>query len=141
MNDIQEKIEELKEKLAAIEHERWADWQQWVHDSALFVEYDGKLDHLEIPAKLFHHWDKQIKTKYQDLPEYSKQSDRDQVDRYWPLIQGIINQARKEAVIEELKSIRETMTLFPPNGIYDVSMAAVTVNDIDDRIKALKKDK
>lgn len=24
-------IEELKEKLAAIEHERWADWQKWCH--------------------------------------------------------------------------------------------------------------
>lgn len=82
---------ELIEALADIEHQRWGDWQQYVHslgkqlkvlnvrpmDPAVVLVID--IDHIE-------HWDRLIATLYADLPEHSKQSDRDQVMRYWPLI-------------------------------------------------------
>jgi hypothetical protein len=38
---------------------------------------------------------------------------------------------------EALKALRDKMTIFPPNGVYEASMFAVTVNDIDDRLAAL----
>jgi hypothetical protein len=46
-----------------------------------------------------------------------------------------------EERIATLEAVRKDMTLFPPNGVYSQSMFAVTVNDIDDRIEALKKEK
>lgn len=76
--------EELKEKLASIEHDRWADWQKWCHKVLRENNsFPGKEDILE-------RWDRQIETPYVNLSEKEKQSDRDQVDRYWPLIKEYI---------------------------------------------------
>ena len=43
-------------------------------------------DELIIPSKLVAQWERQIATDYADLSEKEKESDRDQVRRYWPLI-------------------------------------------------------
>ena len=75
---------ELYERLAAIEHERWADWQRYVHSLCTHNE-DGSLT---IPASSVAHWERQINTPYEALSEQEKQSDREQVDRYWHLIRG-----------------------------------------------------
>ena len=69
------------EKLAEIEHERWADWQAYVH-SKMFK--DGEYMCLSVPN--FERWERQIKTPYAELSEEEKDSDRDQVVRYWDLI-------------------------------------------------------
>lgn len=74
--------DELVEKLAEIEHARWADWQRWVHDRCVANE-DGSLT---IPAGNVARWERQIATPYADLSEPEKQSDRDQVARYLPLV-------------------------------------------------------
>lgn len=81
-------VRELKEQLAAIEHERWSDWQQYMHDKM------GKLNGLEdtfvLDGKHYKHWQRQIMTPYKELTEAEKNSDREQVDRYWPLIESYI---------------------------------------------------
>ena len=74
----------LYEQLAAIEHERWADWQRYMH-SLCTTNSDGSLT---IPAGLVERWEHQIATPYAELTEREKNSDREQVDRYWHLIQG-----------------------------------------------------
>lgn len=74
---------ELREKLAAIEHERWADWQRYLHAKCVENE-DGSLTIEEVDVS---HWERQINTPYEDLSEEEKDSDREQVDRYWHLIQ------------------------------------------------------
>lgn len=77
------KVDELYEALAAIEHDRWADWQRYVH----FVctrQDDGSL---VIPSDAVARWERQINTPYEALTEREKNSDREQVDRYWPLLQ------------------------------------------------------
>jgi len=79
------KNKELYEKLAAIEHERWADWQKYLHSTCTLDRQD--IGSLIIPEALVERWERQINTKYEDLSEEEKQSDRDQVDRYWNLIQ------------------------------------------------------
>jgi len=81
---------ELFEQLAAIEHERWADWQKYLHsktfsDSQGYGQVIGRDD--------FEHWRRQIKTDYKDLSEKEKDSDREQVMRYWKLIQKEIDKA------------------------------------------------
>lgn len=75
-------ISELYEQLAAIEHERWADWQKYMH-SLCTKNDDGTLT---IPAMSVENWERQIATPYAGLTEREKQSDREQVDRYWHLI-------------------------------------------------------
>jgi len=78
--DLNKKQIKLMEKLADIEHQRWADWQKWCHK---VLRENCSSDKLE---KVLKRWDKQIKTNYKDLPEQEKDSDREQVLRYWNLI-------------------------------------------------------
>ena len=74
---------ELFEKLADIEHQRWADWQKYLHSKILPSGKDGIM---EIGTELIEHWNRQINTDYKNLSEAEKDSDREQVMRYWDLI-------------------------------------------------------
>lgn len=78
-------MSDLRERLAAAEHERWAHWQRWMHDQCV-RNPDGSLT---IPAELVERWERQIATPYEQLSEREKDSDRMQVDRYWHLIDGV----------------------------------------------------
>lgn len=73
---------DLREQLAAIEHERWARWQEYMHSRG----YKNHVGDLVIPAELVERWERQIVTPYEELSETEKHSDREQVDRYWHLI-------------------------------------------------------
>jgi hypothetical protein len=73
---------ELRETLADIEHGRWSHWQRYMHEQAHRAE-DGSL---VISAELAERWQRQMDTSYQRLSEAEKQSDRDQVDKYLPLV-------------------------------------------------------
>lgn len=75
---------DLREKLAAIEHERWSSWQRYVHDRGN-RQADGSL---VLSADDVVRWDRQMTTDYADLTEAEKDSDREQVDRYWHLVSG-----------------------------------------------------
>lgn len=92
--DVQAVLEssELLEKLAAIEHERWAHWQQYMHDQCQRAD-DGSLI---IPAELAQRWQTQIDTPYADLTETEKDSDREQVRRYLPTIGAAITTSNVE---------------------------------------------
>lgn len=79
---MNEALEDLIERLAAIEHERWAHWQRYMHDRGLRTEDGG----LTIPGDLVSRWERQISTPYAALTEAEKQSDRDQVWKYLPEI-------------------------------------------------------
>ncbi|PKZ81994.1 hypothetical protein [Micrococcus luteus] len=74
--------EETLERLAAIEHERWAHWQQYVHDQCEQRE-DGSL---VVPADLAARWAAQIQTPYSALSDKERESDREQVRRYLPTV-------------------------------------------------------
>lgn len=70
------------ERLAAVEHERWAHWQRYMHGKAV-KQADGSL---LIPAELVQQWERQITTPYRKLFEKEKESDREQVRKYLPVI-------------------------------------------------------
>lgn len=96
---------ELKEQLAAIEHERWAHWQQYMHSLGKVKNVDGVLS-LVIPTQPFiHRWERQINTPYSQLSEAEQKSDIEQVDRYWPLIvaRDQLHEASKQKVVEQAK--------------------------------------
>jgi hypothetical protein len=78
----QRTVDEMVEKLAAIEHERWSHWQRYLHGKCE-RQPDGSL---LIPADLVQRWQEQFETAYSNLTDEEKQSDRDQVDRYLPLV-------------------------------------------------------
>lgn len=74
--------EDILDQLAAIEHERWAHWQQYVHSHSHRRE-DGSLT---IPPELVARWERLIATKYADLTDEERKSDLDQVQRYLPTL-------------------------------------------------------
>lgn len=73
---------DLLECLAAVEHERWAHWQRYLHGLGE-RNADGSLT---LPAEAVTRWDRQIETPYAELSEREKESDKAEVLRYWPLI-------------------------------------------------------
>jgi hypothetical protein len=80
--DIEDLLSALIEQLAAVEHERWSHWQQYVH-SKCTRQPDGSL---LIPPDLVARWEKQIHTTYAELNEQERESDREQVRKYLPII-------------------------------------------------------
>jgi hypothetical protein len=84
-------LDELVEALASIEHERWRHWQRYLHGKCIRRE-DGAL---LIPADLVRRWEKQIETRYSELTDEEKGSDREQVRKYLPLIVDAVSKKRK----------------------------------------------
>lgn len=77
----------LIEELAALEHERWAHWQRYLH-----AQCDPSPDGgLTIPSHLVRQWTAQIETPYAELSEKEKDSDREQVYRYLPAIAAALS--------------------------------------------------
>ncbi len=85
-------LDELLETLASIEHERWAHWQRYMHSKCIPQTDDGAL---LIPADLVTRWEKQANTRYSKLSNQEKESDREQVRRYLPLIVEALCDKRK----------------------------------------------
>jgi hypothetical protein len=81
-HDIRNLLHELLEPLAAIEHERWSHWQQYLHSKCV-LQPDGSL---LIPADLVARWEKQVDAKYDELSEHETESDREQVRKYLTVI-------------------------------------------------------
>jgi hypothetical protein len=76
------KLDALIEQLADVEHERWSHWQRYLHSKCERTP-DGSL---VIPANLVAQWESQMDTPYAGLSESEKESDREQVRRYFPII-------------------------------------------------------
>lgn len=81
-------VEALVEELAALEHQRWARWQRYMHEKGK-VQPDGSL---LIDKELVSRWERQIGTPYSGLSEREKESDREQVREYLPLVMRFLEQ-------------------------------------------------
>ncbi len=77
--------DKLIEKMAEMEHIRWAKWQNYLHS---FLTWNNEIQAWVLPHEKKDHWQMQIHTPYQMLSEKEKESDRDQVKPYLPLIQS-----------------------------------------------------
>ena len=80
-------LESAIDRLAAVEHERWAHWQRYMHERGERRE-DGSL---VLPDELVRRWDAQITTPFNALSEEEKESDREQVRRYLPILVEILS--------------------------------------------------
>ena len=90
---IKKVIKNLIEPLAAAEHSRWAHWQRYVHSSCI---PHGDHGDLIIPANLVRRWEEQIQKPYSELSEKEKESDRDQVRKYLPIIEEVLRNSEQE---------------------------------------------
>jgi hypothetical protein len=124
--------QELREKLAAIEHERWASWQNYVHS---FLTWSKDLQAWVLPHEWKDRWQMQINTPYSHLSEEEKQSDRDQVDRYWPLIAQAADKREQEAREDELLEIGLLAHKFEGEDSHCREIA----DAIDDRLAQLRQ--
>jgi hypothetical protein len=129
---------EKMEVIASIEHQRWSDWQSWLH----------KILRENLPSpeleKVLERWDRQIATEYSDLTESEKQSDRDQVERYLPVVDAIIAQtvteARRQTLLDVLAGLpgdRELIDCGVCNAC-DVMMTCTTMEANRDHNTALQ---
>jgi hypothetical protein len=94
---LQNSLAHLLEQLAALEHQRWAHWQKYVHDHGQ-RQPDGSI---VLPASLVERWERQINTPYNDLAENEKDSDREQVRKYFPILERWLQQNRGEKPADE----------------------------------------
>ena len=80
-------LNSLIDRFAEVEHERWSRWQRYLHNKGTRLS-DGSL---VLPAELVERWDRQIKTEFASLTEQEKESDREQVRKYFPIIASIFH--------------------------------------------------
>lgn len=76
-------LHRLFETMATIEHERWSDWQSYLHGK---IEREPAPGFLVLPPELVDGWNRQICTAYGDLSEREQNSDREQVLRSWSTV-------------------------------------------------------
>ena len=73
----------MREKLAELCHEQWSRWMKYLFDKCACCP-DGSRN---ISPTLVDRWLRQINTKYFDLPENEKESDRKEADHFLALIE------------------------------------------------------
>jgi hypothetical protein len=128
--------EEMIEKMASIEHERWAKWQKYMH-SHVYDSSQSINPHLKvIPTELYNRWERQINTPYEQLSEKEKESDREQVRPYFELISNLKKSIREE--IEKVEApIFEGATGFTYNAGWNDGEKSARYN-LKDEILSLK---
>lgn len=84
-------MEDLMEQLADAEHASWGRWMLYLFETCQ-QNPDGSVT---IPPALVKRWDRQANTPYRDLTEREKASDRDEVRRILPLIDGYTARLRE----------------------------------------------
>ncbi len=98
--------ERFVEAGADIEHNRWARWQKYMFSKGT-VDEQGVF---HLPKEFVDRWFRQIDTKYADLSESEKESDRKETRNYLPLIPQELASARSEAIKDCLGVLPEKAT-------------------------------
>ncbi len=80
----------LRDNLADIQHKIWSHWMIYMFDQCVSCSNGDLL----ILTQDVERWRRQSKTEYQNLTDKEKKSDLDQVDKFWHLIDEIINDDR-----------------------------------------------
>lgn len=95
----------LLEELADIEHQRWADWQEYCFQKLGIKRTGVPIDGDDDKSSNIRRWFRQIDTSYADLSEEEKDSDREQVMRYWSLI----NHYKKDKIMNNEMNFSEAL--------------------------------
>lgn len=110
-------MSDLFEQLAAIQHDIWAHWQRYVQHNKcdpVFNSKSGTTGQLVISKSDAEHWQRQIDTPYAELTEKEKDSDREQVAKFWPLVEDLEGYQQaggwRELAYAKLGGLRDEMT-------------------------------
>lgn len=90
--------DELFEKLASIQHDIWANWQKYLHSKLKDIEYkkgDNTICSYLLDAGDYEHWNRQIDSDYSELSEKEKDSNREQVLRYYYIVKDFYEEKEK----------------------------------------------
>lgn len=125
--------EELIEYLADLEHERWSNWQAYVHNLCIKND-DGSLT---IPKKYVDHWNWEIALRYKSLPNNIKESDRKEVYKIMPLFDRMFNENKilQRKLNQKNKVIKEAIDYI--KGAYEMAIYTKTVGLEEDNIQDL----
>lgn len=100
---MENKLKKFIEIGADLEHKRWAKWQKYLHSKL----ERGTSGRLIMPKELEDHWERQINTDYKDLSETEKLSDRNEVEKYIPIIKDIFLNDNEDNDNEDIDKILE----------------------------------
>lgn len=89
-------IADMREKMAALCHDQWAGWMEF-----LFLKSKQVDGCVIIPAWAVDRWRRQVATRYSDLSEDEKNSDRNEADRFLSLFNAEVE--RKDKLIEQMR--------------------------------------
>lgn len=70
-------MRDLRERIAAAQHEIWAHWMRYLFN----VSIRNKDGSYTIPPDFVERWQRQINTPYEQLSESEKDSDREQAEK------------------------------------------------------------
>lgn len=95
------------EQLASIQHDIWSHWMRYLFSQITKNIHVDKLnpDGYIIPSDKVARWSRQMKTKYDELSDQEKQSDRDQVMKFIHLVGG----EKSDGVLSNIKESRITL--------------------------------
>lgn len=80
-------MDEVREQLADYAHEAWSGWMKYLFAKCEYIEeMDDPRGALAIPAWAVERWMRQMQTRYADLPESEKASDRDEADKMLAIV-------------------------------------------------------
>jgi hypothetical protein len=83
---------DLRERLAAVQHEIWAHWMRYLFSRTLGGNAEGVI----IPNDLVIRWQRQADAPYARLAESERESDRHQADKVLAILQPYIDQLNAE---------------------------------------------
>lgn len=92
---IEQADKEFVEKGAALEHARWARWQNYLHS---FLTWNDGVKGWVLPHEKKERWQGQLSTYYGLLSEEEKESDRKETRNYLPLTHQLLLSIAKEEV-------------------------------------------
>jgi hypothetical protein len=95
----------LREKLAELAHNQWVGWMNYLF-SQCEINIHG---HCVIPQWANERWHRQVATRYADLSEVEKDSDRNEADRFLAVFSAHISE--RDKLIEQM---REALKIAAP---------------------------
>lgn len=132
---------DLFEELSAIQHDIWASWQRYVHDNKTVAtsQYEATQGRI-INQDDFERWQKQIDTPYAELTEKEKDGDREQVNKFWHLIESMVERV-KELENYQL-SVRAIAEVYQGNKDVPVTVVDLKNKNVEQagQIKELEKE-
>ena len=105
--------DEWLERLADLEHKRWAGWQRHLHKLCTPTP-DGSL---VIPAERVNHWEGRINTSYTDLPGYSQEADRKEARKTLDIIDPDLLAEGRRLMLEQQKEIAKLRSALAQNEL------------------------